>query len=121
MLNDLLQIYVGTIRGKKDVLENRDILKELKLGMLVALQSKCDIPRIGEVLWIQPNPDLQSKVKILVFEQEKCPQKPKWSRFFQRTAREQEYFISDIILYDFTLTNKGAIRKATREFLVNLL
>ena len=57
-----LQIYIGPLRGKKTVLENRHILKELKKGMLVAIESKDEIPRIGEVMWIQTNPTLDSKV-----------------------------------------------------------
>ena len=71
-----LQIYIGPLRGKKTVLENRHILKELKRGMLVAVESKDEIPRIGEVMWIQPNPTLDSKVAILLYEQEKSPHKP---------------------------------------------
>ena len=55
-----LQIYIGPRRGKKNVLENRDILKELKVGMLVAVQSKYEIPRIGEVTQIPPNPTMES-------------------------------------------------------------
>lgn len=51
-------IYIGPRRGKTQVLENTNIIKDLKLGMLVALQSKSEVPTIGEVSWIEPNTSL---------------------------------------------------------------
>ena len=98
-------------------MENRDILKELKVGMLVALQSKTEIPRIGIVSCIPPNPTLASQVSIKVYEQEKSSHKPKWLRNFNLTDKECSERISDFILYDFQLTKNGTIRKATREFI----
>jgi hypothetical protein len=101
-------------------LENRDILKELKVGMLVALQSKAEIPKIGEVSHIPPNPTPKSKIAIILYEQERSTHKPKWLRNFKATSRNCDVNLSDIILYDFKLTNKGAIRKSTREFIQNI-
>ena len=82
------QIYIGNRRGKTAVLKNRDILKDLRLGMLVALESKEEIPYIGEVTLIPPNPALESEVKLLLYQQEKASHKPKWLRNFYRTKKE---------------------------------
>lgn len=115
-----LQIYIGPRRGKRNVLENRDIVKELKVGMLVAVQGKSEIPTIGEVTHIPPNPSKENEVSLIVSEQESSIHKSKWLRVFKRTTKICIVNISDIILYDFQLTNKGAIRKSTREFLQNV-
>lgn len=89
--------------------------------MLVALQEKSEIPRIGEVIWIQPNPTQESTITILLYEQEKCTHKPKWLRNFKKTARDHQAKVANVILYDFQLTSKGAIRKSTREFLKTII
>ena len=86
--------------------------------MMVALGNKQETPIIGEVVWIQPNPTLHSKLTVLLFNQERAPHKPKWLRYFRKTTKESDFFMNDILLYDFSLTHKGAIRKSTREYLL---
>ena len=112
---------IGNLRGKTHVLENRDILKDIRIGMLVALQSKSEVPKVGEVLFLPPNPTLDCTISITLYEQEKAPHKPKWLRYFKITEQNCNVKLADIILYDFGLTNKGAIRKSTREFIQNQL
>jgi predicted RNA-binding protein with PUA-like domain len=99
------------------VLKNRDILKELKSGMLLAY--KCDnseIPNIAQVVNIPPNPTMDSAVGVVLYKQEKAPHKPRWLRFFTVSDKTATVSMCEILLYDFQLTNKGALRKKTRDF-----
>ena len=48
------QIYFGPRRGKTDVIRNRSIVKELHIGMMVAVAGEGAIPMIGEVVAIPP-------------------------------------------------------------------
>ncbi len=84
----IFQIYIGNRRGKRPVLENRDILKEIKLGMLVAFESKAEIPKIGEVSHIPPNPTLQSMINVILYKQEGATHKPTWLRNFRITTKK---------------------------------
>ena len=113
-----MQVYIGNRRGKKAIRENRDVLKELRLGMMVAITATSEIPMIAEVSSIEPNPTLESRITVTLFEQESNKHKPKWLRYFKKTAEHAESQISDIILYDFELTRMGALRKSTRDFLM---
>ena len=101
------------------VLQNMDILRELRRGMLVAVQGKSEVPVIGEVLSIPPNPDLHSKILIVLYDQERAVHKSKWLRNFTKSVKEREISIEDIVLYDFSLTSRGTIRKSTREYIQN--
>lgn len=85
--------------------------------MLVAVEGKSEIPTIGEVTAIEPNPTLESKFSYITYQQDKkSVHKPKWLRYFSKTTSTNDAKLRDIILYDFHLTKMGAIRKATREF-----
>ena len=120
MLSSLLQIYIGSLRGSgtSEVLENRDILKELKTGMLFAYKcAHSDIPNIAQVVNIPSNPTMECAIEVVLFKQEKAPHKPRWFRFFTSADKTATVSFSEILLYDFQLTNKGALRKKTREFL----
>ena len=65
----------------KTVIQNRDIIKELKVGMLIAIADS-DIARVGKVLAIPSNISLDSNITIQWMVQERAPHKPKWQRFF---------------------------------------
>lgn len=105
------------MRGTTSVVENRDILKELKVGMLVAYNGKSSIPSVAEVTQIPPNPSLESSINAVTFEQERAPHKPKWQRYFNKTDKTCDILLKDIVLYDFKLTKNGAFQKTTRTYL----
>ncbi len=54
----------------------KNILKEIKLGLLVAFESKAEIPKIGEVSHIPPNPTLQSMINVILYEEDGATHKP---------------------------------------------
>ena len=66
--------------SRKTVIQNRDIIKELKVGMLIAIADS-DIARVGKVLAIPSNISLDSNITIQWMVQERAPHKPKWQRF----------------------------------------
>ena len=68
------QIYMGPSR--KTVIQNRDIIKELKVGMLIAIADSV-IARVGKVLAIPSNISLDSNITIQWMVQERAPHKPK--------------------------------------------
>ena len=112
------QIYIGTSRTT--VTKNRDVVKELKVGMLVATIGTT-IARIGTIKAIPPNPCYESQLTIHWMEQERAPHKPKWLRFFSPSTKKDSVStvtFEDILLYDFQLTNKGALKKKSREYLL---
>ena len=96
------------------------MIKELLRGMLIAIGGKSDIPTIGEVVAIEPNPNLDSKCTYTVYKQETYKKKPKWLRYFSKTASTNDAKLGDIILYDFSLTKNGAIRKSMKDFLTTV-
>ena len=108
-----MQIYIGNSR--KSVVKNRDVTKELAIGMLVATPGFDKIPCIGRVSSISSN-----VVTINLLSQERAPHKPKWSRAFKDSQKSTAISYSDILLYDFELTNRGCLKKKTREYLQNL-
>lgn len=110
---------MGNRRGKQDIWHNRDIVRELELGMFVAISSTA-IPVVGEVSYLPADPSITCNINILVWKQEKAPHKPKWLRCFHRTSDQIEVALSAVVLYGFTLTAKGAFRKTTREYLQNM-
>ena len=87
--------------------------------MLAAVKAAA-FPRVGRIEAISPNPNCNSEVTILFMEQERAPHKPKWARYFKLSSRKDAVGIirfSDIILYDFQLTQRGALKKKAREYL----
>ena len=110
-----LQLYIGNTRST--VLQNQDILKGLSVGMMVATKDSNSFPKLGKVTNIPLNPTLESNIEVLWYQQEKASHKPRWLRFFLPSAASGTITIADILLYDFSLTNKGALKKKSRDYL----
>ncbi len=101
------------------MLKNRSILKELQVGMLVAVPGKGVIPTIGEAVAIPPNPTMDSHFTLTLWTMEKkAVHKPRWLRTYSKSSQQTALLITDVLLYDFTLTNKGMLRKTTRDYLM---
>ncbi len=101
------------------MVHNRDVVRELEVGMLVATGEGA-FPRIGTVEAIPPNPSLESPLTVHWMEQEKAQHKSKWLRFFHPSLKKDAVgtiSYGDIVLYDFVLTKKGALKKKAREYL----
>ena len=93
--------------------------KELRAGMLVAMQGSTFV-RIGTVQVIPADP--HNDVTVQWMEQERAPHKPKWLRYFKPSPINRKDAIGtvkfeDVILYDFELTQNGALRKKSREYM----
>ncbi len=102
-------------------MQNRDVTKDLKVGMLVAAQDASFV-QVGTVQAIPPEPHSNTEVTVHWMEQERAPHKPKWLRYFKPVPVTKKTAIgtlriADIILYDFQLTNNGALRKKSRDYL----
>ena len=112
-----LQVHIGSSRTT--VVQNRDVVKELQKGMVVATDMGEDFPLIGTVQAIPPNPDATSEIAIELMQQERPPHKPKWLRFFKPSSviRTVAFINKQIILYDFELTKCGTLKKKSREYL----
>ena len=104
------------------MIQNRDIVKELQVGMLVAIDDN-SFPKVGKVAAIPPNHSLDSSISIQWLVQERAPHKPKWLRNFKIGAREVlgETEMKNVLLYDFQLTNKGCLKKKSRDYLKSTL
>ena len=105
------------------MLHNRDIVKELMPGSVIALnhhQWRGTVPQLAKVTSIPPNPTDQSQFPILWLEPESAPHKSRWCRFYseskKKSANSSAYF-SEVLLYDIELTKNGALKKQTREYL----
>lgn len=89
--------------------------------MLVALNQstqQLNIPEIAEVTSVPVKPSMLSLIHIHYFKQERASHKPRWCRYFHKTVHSYgTATYKDILLYDFTLTKMGALRKSTRECL----
>ena len=119
ILCSFTQIYIGN-RGTTDVVENCNVVKDLKIGMMLAFRSMTNqVPDIGKVCCIASNPNINSQIEVKLFKQERAPHKPKWLRYFFPTDKKCTLLFSDVLLYDFELTRKGSLKKKTREFLIN--
>ena len=102
--------------------QNQDILKQLQVGMLVATTGN-DLPKVGKVQEIPSDPQLNSEIAIHWMTQEKAPHKPKWLRYFKLASGKNasgKAQVQDIVLYGFDLTNRGALKKRSREYLQKL-
>ena len=111
-----VQIYIGTSR--RTVIQNTDMTKALKIGMLVAMQNNGDkLPLVGRVTSISME---QQQVNVQMMKQERASHKPKWLRRFNNTDKSRVFSFGDILLYDFMLTSKGCFKKKSREYLQKL-
>jgi len=100
------------------VTKNRDVVKELQVGMLVATAG-ATTARVGTVKDIAPNPSYELQITIHWMEQERAPHKSKWLRYFSPSTKKDSVgtiTFDDILLYDFELTSKGALKKKSREY-----
>lgn len=84
--------------------------------MMVALKGD-SFPRVGKVTSIPATPNLHSLIGVQWYHQQKASHKPRWLRFFLPTTKTGNIKIEEIILYDFDLTNKGALKKKSRDYL----
>lgn len=84
---------------------------------MVAARGDNNFPRIGKVAEIPADMTLKSAVVVVWYKQERARHKPRWMRFFTESTQSGKLAIQDIILYAFSLTNKGALKKKTREYL----
>ena len=100
--------------------ENRDVIKELKVGMLVAVAG-AELPKVGQVHSIEDigHPTLETSLVVEFLVQEKAKHKPRWLRPFKTSDKDTFETIkySDILLYDFKLTNGGCLKKNSRKYL----
>ena len=91
--------------------------------MLIAILED-GFPRVGTVVAVSPNPCQTSEVQIHWMIQEKATHKPKWLRYFKPSQRKDAYGrikIEDIVLYGFDLTEKGALKKKSRDYLQDIV
>ena len=108
--------------SRSSVLQNRDVVKELRVGALIAIAG-INFPKVGEVLSIPPNPSLDSDIDVQWMNQERAPHKPRWQRCFKLGPKNAlgSTKMSDILLYSFQLTNKGCLKKKSRDYLKSTL
>ena len=85
--------------------------------MMVAARGVDAFPRIGRVTKVPGDMTLKSTVAVVWYNQERARHKPRWMRFFTETKQSGALAVEDILLYDFSLTKKGALKKKTREYL----
>ena len=93
--------------------------KDLTVGMLVAV-SGSQLPKVGKVYSItDAHPTIQSSIVVEWLVQEQARHKPRWLRPFKASKKESFGTIkySDLLLYDFQLTNSGCLKKQSREYL----
>lgn len=69
--------------------KNRDVVKELQVGMLVATAG-ATTAHVGTVKDITPNPSYESQITIHWMEQEslRAPRKSKWLRYFSPSTKK---------------------------------
>ena len=87
--------------------------------MLIAVPGGT-FPKVGRVQTIPPNPSVETEISVHWMIHERAPHKPKWLRNFKLSSSKNAIgsaFIKDIILYGFDLTNKGCLKKKSREYL----
>ena len=107
-------IFIGSSR--REVIKNQDVLKDLLPGMLIAIKGT-SFSQLAKVTAISPNPTLETTIDVQWLHQEKAVHKPRGSRFFIIATSFGTILINDIILCDFQLTSKGALKKKSHEYL----
>ena len=79
------------------------MVKDLRVGMMVATETEgASFPDVGKVIAINSNID--TPVAVQWFDQERATHRPRWLRFFLPGNMTSSIRFSDILLYDFTLT-----------------
>ena len=79
-----------------------------------------DFPRIGKVTAIPAGATLQTSIDVLWYELEKAATKPRWRRYFRPSNSQGKLSIDQIVLYDFSLTKNGALKKS-RDYLKEIM
>ena len=108
----LLQIYIGPSRAT--VLQNRDVVKELQVGMLVAVSGQV-FPKIGKVVHIPPNPGQDADITTHWLVQERAAHKPKWARFLKFQQKRMQWELLKLVIFcytDLNLLQKELSRKS---------
>ena len=85
------------------------------------VHSGVTLGKLGKVINIPPTPTLEANVEVLWYQQQRASHEPRWLRFFIPSAVSGIIRISDILLYDFVLTNKGALKKKCGDYLKEVL
>ena len=63
------------------ILQNQDVLKDLQVGMLVAVKGQSYL-QVGTLLEVPLNATMETSISVQWMKQGKAAHKPKWSRFF---------------------------------------
>ena len=117
----LCQIYIGNLRGKTAIRHNTDIEKELKAGSIVAVNHPQWIGEVPQIAVVESVLTQSSTLTITIswMDQERAPHKPRWLRTWHKSSKfpQTTIDVSNVLLYDIILTNKGALKKVTREYL----
>ena len=115
------QIYIGNLRGQTAIRHNTDVEKELKAGSIIAVNHPQWIGEVPQIAIVESVITLSSTLTITIswMDQERAPHKPRWLRTWHKSSKfpQTTINVSNILLYDITLTNKGALKKVTREYL----
>lgn len=89
--------------------------------MFVAVQGSASLPKVGKVSAIDDTTHRSEESKITVewLLQKQVKNKPRWLRPFKMCENPELGIINftDVLLYDFTLTNAGCLKKQSREYL----
>ena len=88
-IRDIIQLYIGSSRTT--VVQNRDVCRELKDGMLVAVKGEL-FPQIGIVKSIPHTATLESSIEVEWLQQERAPHKPTWLGFFKKSTTFRSIF-----------------------------
>ena len=105
-------------------MENANVLKDLCPGMLVALASNTEreittCPHIGKVLAVSTEVDriLDYTFSFQWLQAERTTHKSRWLKYYHQSDKVGIAKYSEVLLYDFKLTDKGLICKNTRDYL----
>ena len=74
------------------------------------IATKGNFPKIGKVISITDNSTLESDLEVEWYIQERAAHKPRWLRYFHPSKKQGHIKRNYIILYDFELTKKGALK-----------
>ena len=105
------------------MIHNRDIVKELEEGSIVAVNHPDKpgiIPQLATVIKLPKEKNLEGEVKIHWLDMKPGQKVARWFRFYQPSKkRDCTSFIQykNILLYDIALTKNGALRKESRDYL----
>ena len=89
--------------------------------MLLAIHGSAGLPKVGKVCSIEDTTcrSEDSKITVEWLIQKQVKNKPRWLRPYKMCDDPERGIIkfTDILLYDFLLTNTGCLKKQSREYL----